>query len=52
MKKSIYILLAVLAMSGCSYKNEPIALKPYEANYKTPISKKGQSKMSAQTKRV
>lgn len=30
-------------VGGCAYKNEPIALKPYEANYKTPISKNKQS---------
>jgi hypothetical protein len=39
MKNTIYLLSIALIMGACTYKNEPIKLKPYEANYKAPISK-------------
>jgi len=39
MKNGIYLLAIALIMGACSYKNEPIKLQPYEANYNAPIAK-------------
>lgn len=39
MKNIIYLLSIALIMGACTYKNEPLKLKPYEANYKAPVSK-------------
>lgn len=39
MKNAIYLLALALIMGACSYKNEPIALNPYDANYKGAVSK-------------
>ena len=38
MKNAIYLLVITLLMSACSYKNEPIALQPYKANYAGAVS--------------
>jgi len=33
MKKLNYLLMLILMLGGCSYKNNPIALEPYKADY-------------------
>lgn len=43
MKNKIYLLAIALTIGGCAYKNEPIKLAPYEANYKAPLSKEKKS---------
>ncbi len=39
MKNTIYILVLALTMGACTYKNEAITLKPYEAYSNTTITK-------------
>jgi uncharacterized lipoprotein YajG len=43
MKKTLYLLAIALIMGACSYKNEPIVLKPYEVSNNTAISKEKKS---------
>jgi len=42
-KNIIYLLVIALFIGGCSYKNQPIALQSYEANYHGEISKENKT---------
>ncbi len=39
MKSLLTLLIALLFLAGCSYKNEMLSLKPYDSSYAGPVSK-------------
>lgn len=43
MKNLIYLVLITFIMGACTYKNEPIALQPYKANYAGAVSQEKKS---------
>lgn len=43
MRNFVYVLFLVLIFGGCSYKNEPLKLNSYKANYKGATAKANSS---------
>ena len=39
MKNLVYLILIALLLGGCAYKNNPVALQPYQSNYNGEVSK-------------